>query len=167
MKKPSSRGASIWPTRSSKYSLVPRNQKRVRAGRRKRVDEGTRWLSTSGRDEDDSNSKSRFSSLVNAERQATIPSGEIYPEWGISQSRRSTRSVADKRRFGNPGNGMRSNQRKRKRGVDPPKNESGATGGVSRSSSDASRRCVNSGNGRLIAVMNFHHCQPGIGFSAI
>jgi hypothetical protein len=61
-------------------------------------------------------------------RRVAIASGEMYPEWGIFISRSSTRWVADKRSFGNPGDGMEVKARYRRRGADPPKNESGRTG---------------------------------------
>ena len=70
-------------TRSSKYSLAPLNEKCVRTGRAKRVLGGGRWLAGSGQDRGDSNPSERSSSLVNVDMAATIPSGEMYPEWGI------------------------------------------------------------------------------------
>src|SRR6267142_4460060 len=69
----------------------------------------------------------------------------MYPEWGISQRYRVTRSVVDKSSFPNPGNGMPSNQISRRRGADPPKNESGSTGAFA--SFDKRSRLVRAGNG--------------------
>ena len=88
---------------------------------------------------------------------APIGSGEKYPEWGILHRRRVTRWVADKRRFGNPGNGMPSKSKVRRRGADPPKKESGMTGAVS--PVEWSRRYVNSGNGTCIAAKTCSNCQ--------
>lgn len=72
----SSRLASIWVTRPSKYSLTPVNDKLVRAGRIERGGGGRR-PSRGGRDQ--GNLKSCLS-LVNAERQVAIASGEKHPE---------------------------------------------------------------------------------------
>src|SRR6266478_592426 len=145
-----SREASIRATRSSKYSLIPLNRNLESAGRRVRVNGGGRRLSRTGRDGGDWNPSLNCSSLVNAERQERIASGEMYPELGILQSSRSTRSVADKSSFRNPGNGMRVKESDCRRGADPPKNESGSTGTVS--SSENSSRDVSAGNGFSIAA---------------
>jgi hypothetical protein len=59
------------------------------------------------------------------ERQVAIASGEMCPERGIPTSQRLTRSVGDDSSFGNPGNGTAIKARNRRRGADPPKNESG------------------------------------------
>jgi hypothetical protein len=69
-------------------------------------------------------------SLINADRLVTTNSGEMYPESGISKRWRIMRSVADKRSFPNAGNGngMPVNCSDRRRGADPPRNESVMTG---------------------------------------
>src|SRR6266566_530312 len=67
----SSRGASIRATRSSKYSLTPLNQKKVRAGKGERVCGCGR---RTGRDRGDLNPIQRPLRLVNVERQRTIAS---------------------------------------------------------------------------------------------
>jgi hypothetical protein len=85
------------------------------------------------------------------ERQVVIASGEMYPEWGTLESQRRTRWVADKRRFGNPGNGTAHRTTDRRRGADPPKNERGRTGTYDESIND-SHRNASSGNGTSIAV---------------
>src|SRR6266852_2946398 len=108
-----------------------------------------------GRDRGDSNISESSSSLVNVERQRTIASGEMYPEWGIL-----TRPVADKSSLGNPGKRTRLNRRSCRRGADPPKNDSGTTEGVS--SSNASLQIVNSvnsGNGCCIAAKASSNCE--------
>ncbi len=64
-----------------------------------------------------------------------------------------TRWVADKSRFGNPGNGAACNMRDRRRGPDPRKNESGRNGAVSER--DSSVRLVSSGNGTCSAAQTF------------
>ena len=66
--------------------------------------------------------------LTNTARLVSITSDEIYAKSGIIHRQRSTRSVADKRRFGSAGNGMKSNSRDCSRGADQPKKPSG-TGG--------------------------------------
>ena len=48
--KHSSRGASMWATTTSKYSLSPLNKKYPRLGRTERVGGGGCWCSGSGRD---------------------------------------------------------------------------------------------------------------------
>jgi hypothetical protein len=60
------------------------NVKRVREGRRARVDEDVRRLSHSRRGRGDSKQSMRNSSLVNVERHVTIASAGMYPESGIS-----------------------------------------------------------------------------------
>ncbi len=158
MDKLSSRGASIRVTRSSKYSLAPLNVIVLRSGRIERVIGGGRWLSLSGRDREDENPRERVSRLVNRERHVAIASGEMYPEGGMPESSSRTRQVADKSNFGNPENKVQSNVKDRRRGADPPRNESGMTGSVS--SSGKSRRSVNSGNGTCITARNSSNCQP-------
>src|SRR6266850_3046628 len=68
----------------------------------------------------------------------------MYPEWGISQRYRVTRSVVDKSSFPIPGNGMPLKEIVRRRGADPPKNESGSTAAFS--SFDQRIRVVRAGN---------------------
>jgi hypothetical protein len=48
------------------------------------------------------------SSLTSEDRQATITSGDMFPEFGTLQSRRETRSLEDKRRRGHAGKGTPS-----------------------------------------------------------
>ena len=57
-------------------------------------------------------------------RQLANVSGETYPEKGELERERWTRWVADRGRFGNTGNEKPVNLRLRRRGADPPKNES-------------------------------------------
>src|SRR6266850_4154808 len=57
--------------------------------------------------------------------------GEMYPEWGILERERVTRSVVDKSSFPIPGNGMPLNRITCRHGADPPKNESGSTSAFS------------------------------------
>ena len=129
---------------SSQYSLSPWKYNLVRAGRTKRAcGDGCR-CSRSARVRGDRNQRPSPSSLVNVDRVATIASGEINPEWGISKRERLTRSVVDKSSFPIPGNGMPSNQVVRRLGADPPKNESGSTGAFS--SCDKRFRFVRAGN---------------------
>ena len=78
----------------------------------------------------------------------TIALGEMYPEWGIIQNSRKSRSLVDKSSFGNAGNGMRIKLSDRRRGADPPKNESGRFG---TDSFDEERyRCVSARNDSCI-----------------
>jgi len=77
-------------------------------------------------------------------------SGEKYPESGMSQSSSLMRPWADKSSFGIDGNGILSNRSVRRRGADPPKNESGRT----RAPFVQTYRCVSSGNGFCIASVN-------------
>jgi len=60
--------------------------------------------------------------------------------------------VADKSNFGNAGNGMPCKLRYRRRGVDPPRNESEITGNIS--SNDSIAQYSNAGNGPCITVSN-------------
>src|SRR6267142_3720721 len=78
----------------------------------------------------------------------------MYPEWGISQRYRVTRSVVDKSSFPNPGNGMPVNWISRRRGADPPKNESGSTAAFLLF--DVRIRMVRAGNG-FIATNCFNN----------
>ena len=67
-------------TTSSKYSLTPLNRKYARAGRIERFVGGKLRLCESGRDSGDSNLRETASRLDEAQRRATIASGEMYPE---------------------------------------------------------------------------------------
>src|SRR6266403_3678282 len=97
-----------------------------------------------------------------AERQATITSGEMYPDRGMPESSRLTRFFVDERKFGNVGNGMACKVSHCSCGADPPKNESGITA-IALSCSDAARVIVSStGNGSSIAGTNVSIFQPGI-----
>ena len=80
----------------------------------------------------------------------TIALGEMYPEWGIIQRSRKTRSLVDKSRFGSAGNGMRIKVSDRRRGADPPKNESGRFGTVTDSFDEERYRCVSARNDSCI-----------------
>src|ERR1700730_12605510 len=102
----------------------------------------------------------RCSSLVNADRPATIASGEMYPEWGISQRRSSTRSLAHESSFRIAGNGMAVIQSDCRRSADPPKNESGRTSALL--SPATSLRYVSAGNGSFIAAANRFKKELGI-----
>jgi hypothetical protein len=64
--------------------------------------------------------------------------------------------MADKSRFGSPGNGMRSSWRYCRRGADPLRNESGIIG----ASYAPSCRCVISGNGCCIAAKTSSNSEP-------
>lgn len=57
------------------------------------------------------------------DRQVTIVSGKMYPECGISQRRRVTRSWADKGSLSNAGNAMPTNEGYCRCGTDVPKND--------------------------------------------
>ena len=66
--------------------------------------------------------------------------------------------MEDKSSLGNPGNGMECRASVRRRGADPPKNESGWTG----ISTPKNRRPVSSGNGCCIAAKTFSDPGPGV-----
>jgi len=93
-------------------------------------------------------------------RAVAIASDEKYPESGISQRVSVVRPLADKSSVGIDGNGMPSNENVRRRGADPPKNESGRTGATSQYTETSMR--VNSGNGFCIAAANLSQREPGI-----
>src|SRR6266850_2208144 len=139
-----SRGASILDMMSSKYSPSPLNHNLVRAGMTTRVSGDGCRFSRTARDRGDRNRSSSVLSLVNVDRLATIASGEMYPEWGILERERRTRSVVDRSSFPNPGNGMPVKDNVRRRGADPPRNESGSTGAFP--SFDERIRSVRAGN---------------------
>src|SRR5216683_6745133 len=147
-------GVSIRATRSPKYSETPLKSKWVREGRMVRVGGG---FSRERRGRGDRNPRNSDSSLVSAERQATIASGEMYPECGIFRRPRATRSVADKGSFGNAGNGMRFKLRCCSRGADPPRKESEMTGAIS--SSDQSIKCVSAGKGSFNTVTTLSNSE--------
>jgi hypothetical protein len=65
--------------------------------------------------------------------------------------------VADKSSFDNPENSIPSKLSDRRRGADPPKNESGTTGTVL--SLDSKFKHVSSGNGTRIAANTFSHWE--------
>jgi hypothetical protein len=65
--------------------------------------------------------------------------------------------MADKISFGIPGNGMEAKERDRRRGADPPKNESGRTDTGDEFGYDR-YRSASSGNGTCIAVQIFSIC---------
>src|SRR6266702_3614273 len=76
--KSSSRGASSWAIRSSKYSLRPQNSNSVREGRAARIGgSGYLLLCSGGGGNGNWKSTQRVSSLVNIARPATIASGEM------------------------------------------------------------------------------------------
>jgi hypothetical protein len=85
------------------------------------------------------------------DRLATIASGEMYPEWGISWRERLTRSVVDKSSFPNPGNGMPAKYNDCRHGADPPKNESGSTCDLSSFDEDERLSVFSTGNGSFVA----------------
>jgi hypothetical protein len=130
------------------YSLTPRKKNSVREGKSTRVREDGCRADRPGRGLGERKLKSRVLSPVKEDRQVTIISGEMYPEWEIFQSRRWTRLLVDKSRFGNAGNGMFEKWSDCRSGEDPPKkfSEMAVTG----SSLDESSRCVNIGNGSCI-----------------
>jgi hypothetical protein len=150
----SRRGRSVRERRYSKYSPAPRNRREVRAGRTERVSGGGCWLVECVINRASWNSRASSLSLVNVDRQATISSGEMYPEYGIRSRRSVTRSVADKSSFCGAGNEMPCKSSDRRRGVNPPRNESGRTGGHL-SSAEESSRDVSAGNGFFIASYLF------------
>src|SRR6267154_723173 len=82
----------------------------------------------------------------------------MYPEWGILQRERWPRRVADRSRFGIPGNRMEFKPKDRRRGADPPKKVSGMTGGVA-SLHDERYNSVNSGNDTCIGAMTSSKCS--------
>ncbi len=112
---------------------------------------GGRWLSRL--EEDNWNSSQSDLSVVNVERSVTIASGEMYPERGMPQRERWTRSVADKSSLGKLGNGIRSNESDRRRGANPPRNKSGTTGSVI--SFDTRSRYASAGNGSCSTAKTF------------
>jgi hypothetical protein len=63
--------------------------------------------------------------------------------------------VADKSAFGHPRNGAPTKARNRRRGADPPKNESEGTGPHDKLPNDMRRRIASSENGTCIAVQIF------------
>jgi hypothetical protein len=102
-----------------------------------------------------------ISSLVNAERQVTISSGEMYPECGISRRMSVTRLGADKNSFritGN-GNGMWMSRRCRRCRADPPRNESEMAGALR----STARSCnhFSTTNVFCIAAMTISSCELG------
>jgi hypothetical protein len=84
---------------------------------------------------------------------------DMYPEPGISSRRSVIRSVVDKSSFWGTGNGMPYKSSDRKRGANPPRNDSGRTGGHL-SSDDESCMDFSSGNGTLKAP-NFFNSEFG------
>jgi hypothetical protein len=132
------------------------NSSSVRAGRTNRVGGGRDRVSGSGRDRGERNRRRRSSSLVMAAREVAISSGEKYPESGMFQRLSETSRWADKSSFGIDGNGILFNLSLRRRGADPPKNDSGRTGTTSFIQTSTSR-CVSSGNGFCIASVNLCH----------
>src|SRR5947208_8537487 len=116
----SRRGASIWATKSSQYSLTPSNSQETREGRTTRASGGGRRLVRLGGER---NLRLSTWSAVNLAKQATIALGETYAESGIPQRERFTRSLAVKGSFRNTRVGMFFNQRNCRRGADPPKND--------------------------------------------
>src|SRR6266849_10146066 len=67
---------------------------------------------------------------------------------------RSARWVAGKSKFGNHGSGMATKAIFRRRGADPPKNESGRSGTYDMPLNDK-YSAASSGNGTCIAVQSF------------
>ena len=65
-----------------------------------------------------------------------------------------TRFVVDKSILGSPGNEMAFKQKHRRRGAEPPKNESGRTGPYTTDLPDR-YRAASFGNGTSIAVHSF------------
>ena len=92
-------------------------------------------------------------------RCVTITSGEMYPESGIFRRVRWTRLVADKRRPGRAGNGMRLSSRYCRRGADPPRNPSGRAGGGGLSVKVSKVSWTSAGNGFCIAAANRCNCE--------
>jgi hypothetical protein len=107
------------------------------------------------------NPKPSFLSFVNVDRAVTIASGEMYPELGILQRPRSTRSLVDKSSFPTVGNEIPTKQSDRNDGVDPTMNESGRTGASSGSLNDQILSFVRASNGFFIAA-NFFNSGSGI-----
>ena len=95
----------------------------------------------------------RETSLVKVDKHAANISGEMSLVSGILSSRSSTRSLADKRNLGNPGNRMPSSQIFCRRGTRPPKNALGRAGLGAVSPHDWTRRYVSIGNGFCIAMV--------------
>jgi hypothetical protein len=69
------------------------------------------------------------------------------------------RRLANRSIVSNPGNETPCSERDRRRGADPPKNESGTTDTVS--SYDRSAKSISSGNGPCIAAQGFSGCEDG------
>jgi len=118
------------------------------------VGEGARRLAGSNRGR---GLKPRSSDLsaVNTDRLVTIAEGEMYPDWGIRERLRATRSRVDKSSFPNIGKEM--------------SHKSGSStvdlrqihlrtdqGGSGRFPRDTSSRLISSGNGLFIAAIVFN-----------
>jgi len=153
----SSNGRSILEMKSSKYSLAPRKSSVVRAGRTVRTQSGRRWLSLLGRECGEWNPRQSDSSLVKEDKQATIASGEMYS--GMCTRRRWTRSLAIKCSSRIAGNGMKLHSSDRRRGADPPKNDSGTISPLL--SYRKSVRDVSSGKGYFIIAMKRSNSDIG------
>ena len=141
-------GALIRETRSSKYSGPPSKHNRSSAGKKARATGGERVPGT-GQDRREQNSRESDSSFDKLEMESTNSSGSNDPDRRIPESRGSTRSPADRSRFGNVGNGMPCKWKNCRCGEDPPKKVSGKTG--ARTSIAITERCFNPGNGTSIA----------------
>ena len=114
------------------------------------------------------NSMEGVSSLVNADRAATIPITPIYPERrGIFKRESWTRSLADdETSLGNPRNGMESTVSDRRRGANPAKNDLG----MIRPGSfvdDMRSKSVSAGNGSCISKRMVSRSVPSIATSSI
>ena len=158
----SRRGALIMARKSSKYSLSHLNHTSVRTGRIACVSGGRCWLSHSVLDRGNWYSRQSSLSLVNADMQVAIASGEIYLDWGIFQRWRVTRWLVDNSSFPNVRNGMLLNLSDCKHGADPPKNDLGRTGAIV--SFNSRVRDVSAGNGFFIVTNAFNNkfCMPQI-----
>lgn len=82
------------------------------------------------RGRDGRNPMEMASRLGSSTKQMATLSGEMYPASGISQRRRERRCLADKAKEENVGNEMPTKANDRRRGADPPKNDSGRTSAV-------------------------------------
>src|SRR6266850_2845249 len=80
----SSRGALIRAIKSSRYSVMPRNVRKVRDERTAHVTGSSRWYVRSGGGVGEENLIMSHVSLGNAERPVASASGDMYPIMGIS-----------------------------------------------------------------------------------
>ena len=93
-----------------------------------------------------------FSRFVKEDRQSTMASAEKSLRGVISQRERETRPAEDdKSSFGNAGKSTPSWWSDRRRGADPPRNESGRVGDTA--TCERKRRSVSAGYGSYVTFL--------------